>query len=61
MKALQRLGRTDPALSPPGVEVADVTAAVLRFDGGAIGSFANTRRLASAVIEVEFVATGLSG
>jgi myo-inositol 2-dehydrogenase / D-chiro-inositol 1-dehydrogenase len=49
----------DPAGSPPGVDVADATAAVLRFDGGAIGSFANSRRLASAVIEVEFVADGL--
>ena len=49
----------DRAASPAGVDVADATAAVLRFDGGAIGSFANTRRLASAVIEVEFVSDGL--
>jgi predicted dehydrogenase len=49
----------DPAASPPQVDVADGTAAVLRFDGGAIGSFANSRRLASAVIEVEFVSDGL--
>ena len=33
-------------------------AAVLRFDGGAIGSFANTRRLASATIEIEFISEG---
>ena len=39
--------------------MADATAAVLRFDGGAVGSFANSRRLASAVIEVEFVSDGL--
>ena len=46
-------------LSRRGVDVADSTAAVLRFESGAIGSFANTRRLASAVIEVEFVSDGL--
>jgi predicted dehydrogenase len=49
----------DAAASPPGVDVADGTAAVLRFTGGAIGSFANTRRLASAVIAVEFISDGL--
>ena len=49
----------DPKLSPPEVDVADATAAVLRFAGGAIGSFSNTRRLASNVIEVEFVSDGL--
>ncbi len=49
----------DPRVSPPGVDVADATAAVLRFDGGAIGSFANSRRLASAVIEVDFISDGL--
>jgi myo-inositol 2-dehydrogenase/D-chiro-inositol 1-dehydrogenase len=49
----------DPAISPPGVDVADATAAVLRFSGGAIGSFANTRRIASAVIAVEFASDGL--
>ena len=45
--------------SPPEVDVADATAAVLRFERGAIGSFANSRRIASAVIEVEFVSDGL--
>lgn len=49
----------DPKLSPSGVDVADATAAVLRFAGGAIGSFANTRRIASGVIEVEFVSEDL--
>jgi len=44
--------------SPRGVDVADSTAAVLRFTGGAVGSFANTRRLASAVIEIEFISDG---
>jgi myo-inositol 2-dehydrogenase/D-chiro-inositol 1-dehydrogenase len=51
--------RRDPTASPPGVDVADATAAVLRFERGAIGSFANTRRLAAATIEVEFVSEGL--
>jgi len=49
----------DTAASPPTVDVADSSAAVLRFAGGAIGSFANTRKIASAVIEVEFVSDGL--
>jgi myo-inositol 2-dehydrogenase / D-chiro-inositol 1-dehydrogenase len=49
----------DPLLSPVGVDVADASAAVLRFASGAIGSFANTRRIASGVIEVEFVSEGL--
>jgi myo-inositol 2-dehydrogenase/D-chiro-inositol 1-dehydrogenase len=49
----------DPAASPPTVDVADSSAAVLRFERGAIGTFANTRRLASAVIEVEFVSDRL--
>ena len=41
------------------MDVADSSAAVLRFAGGAIGSFANTRRLATAVIEVELISDGL--
>lgn len=49
----------DPAASPPDVDVADATAAVLRFERGAIGSFANTRRIGSAVIAVEFASDGL--
>jgi predicted dehydrogenase len=49
----------DPAASPPTVDVADSSAAVLRFANGAIGSFANTRRLATAVIEVELISDGL--
>jgi myo-inositol 2-dehydrogenase/D-chiro-inositol 1-dehydrogenase len=48
----------DIIASPRGVDVADSTAAVLRFDDGAIGSFANTRRLASATIEIEFISEG---
>ena len=49
----------DPHPARPDVDVADGTAAVLRFDRGAIGSFANTRRLASAVIQMEFISGGL--
>ena len=49
----------DPAASPPTVDVADSSAAVLRFANGAVGSFANTRRLATAVIEVELISDGL--
>jgi myo-inositol 2-dehydrogenase/D-chiro-inositol 1-dehydrogenase len=49
----------DPSASPAGVDVADSTAAVLRFDGGAIGSFTNTRRLATGVVVVELASGGL--
>ena len=49
----------DPSASPAGVDVADATAAVLRFERGAIGSFANTRRLATSEIEVELASGGL--
>ncbi len=49
----------DPAASPPSIDVVDATASLLRFDGGAIGSFANTRRLASTDIEIEFVSDDL--
>ena len=44
---------------PAGVDVVDATAAILRFETGAVGSFANTRRLASAVIEVELACADL--
>jgi len=50
--------REDPAV-PAGADVVDATAAVLRFDGGAIGSFANTRRIESAIVELEIAATDL--
>jgi myo-inositol 2-dehydrogenase/D-chiro-inositol 1-dehydrogenase len=49
----------DPAASPPTVDVADSSAAVLRFANGAIGSFANSRRIGTAVIEVELISDGL--
>jgi myo-inositol 2-dehydrogenase / D-chiro-inositol 1-dehydrogenase len=48
----------DPAAASPTADVADGSASLLRFDGGAIGSFANSRRLTSAVIEMEFVSRG---
>jgi predicted dehydrogenase len=49
----------DLASTTPGVDVADSSAAVLRFETGAVGSFANTRKIATAVIEVEIVSDGL--
>ena len=48
----------DVLISRRGSNVVDSTAAVLRFASGGIGSFANTRRLASATIEIEFVSEG---
>jgi myo-inositol 2-dehydrogenase / D-chiro-inositol 1-dehydrogenase len=50
--------REEPVV-PVGADVVDATAAILRFDSGAVGSFANTRRLASAVVEVELAASDL--
>jgi predicted dehydrogenase len=43
---------------PEGADVADATAAVLRFHGGAIGSFSNTRRLEAPIIEIAFASGG---
>jgi predicted dehydrogenase len=50
--------REEPVV-PAGADVVDATAAVLRFETGAVGTFANTRRLASAVVEVELAASDL--
>ena len=50
--------RAEPVV-PAGADVVDATAAVLRFASGAVGSFANTRRLASAVVAVELAASDL--
>jgi myo-inositol 2-dehydrogenase/D-chiro-inositol 1-dehydrogenase len=50
--------REEPVV-PAGADVVDATAAVLRFDTGAVGSFTNTRRIGSAVIEVEIAAPDL--
>jgi myo-inositol 2-dehydrogenase/D-chiro-inositol 1-dehydrogenase len=48
----------DILISRRGADVVDSTAAVLRFADGGIGSFANTRRLRSATIEIEFISEG---
>ena len=50
--------RDEPVL-PPGTDVVDATAALLQFESGALGSFANTRRLASAVVEFELASAEL--
>ena len=47
----------DEPVVPAGADVVDATAAVLQFETGAVGSFANSRRLASAVIEVEIASS----
>jgi predicted dehydrogenase len=44
--------------TPPGADVADASAAVLRFDTGAVGTFANTRRQSTPVVEISFSADG---
>ncbi len=49
----------DEPVVPEGADVVDATAAVLRFDSGAVGSFANTRRLAGATIDISFASDGL--
>jgi predicted dehydrogenase len=50
--------REEPVV-PEGADVVDATAAVLRFESGAIGSFANTRRLAADVVSIELAAANL--
>ena len=49
--------RSDPAI-PPGADVMDATAAVLRFTTGAVGTFANTRRQATHTVEISFTGDG---
>ncbi|HEY2887883.1 MAG TPA: Gfo/Idh/MocA family oxidoreductase [Candidatus Limnocylindrales bacterium] len=44
---------------PAGVDLVDATAAVLRFESGAVGSFSNSRRLAAPVVEVELACADL--
>ena len=44
--------------TPPGADVADASAAVLRFATGAVGTFANTRRQSSPVIDIAFSSDG---
>ena len=50
--------REEPPV-PADADVVDATAAVLRFASGAVGSFANTRRLASARVVIEIAASDL--
>ena len=45
--------------TPVGTDVADATAAVLRFATGAVGAFANTRRQSTPVVEISFTSDGL--
>jgi predicted dehydrogenase len=49
----------DSGSSPAAIDVVDSTAAVLTFERGGVGSFANTRRVATPVIEMEFVSDRL--
>ena len=49
----------DEPVVPAGADVVDATAALLHFETGAVGSFANTRRLASAVVEFELASADL--
>jgi predicted dehydrogenase len=46
-------------VTPADTDVADATAAVLRFASGAVGSFANTRQLAANLVDVDLAANGL--
>jgi predicted dehydrogenase len=49
----------DPGAASGGADVAEGTAAVLRFETGGIGSFANVHRLDTASIELAFASDGL--
>ena len=49
--------RSDPVV-PPGADVVDATAAVLRFASGAVGSFVNTRRQATHTVQISFTGDG---
>lgn len=44
--------------TPPGADVADASAAVLRFDSGALGAFVNTRRQSTHVVDISFTSDG---
>jgi myo-inositol 2-dehydrogenase/D-chiro-inositol 1-dehydrogenase len=50
--------REQPSV-PADADVVDATAAVLAFETGAVGVLANTRRIASSVVEVEVAASDL--
>ena len=49
----------DPARGSDTLDVADATAAVLRFDSGAVGTFANTRIIANGVVSVALASEDL--
>ena len=49
----------DPARGPDMLDVADATAAVLRFASGAVGTFANTRIIPNGVVSVELASEDL--
>ena len=49
--------RREP-VTPPGADVVDATAAVLRFETGAVGTFANTRRQATHTVAISFTGDG---
>ena len=44
--------------TPLGADVADASAAVLRFDSGAVGAFVNTRRQSCHVVDIAFTSDG---
>ncbi len=44
--------------TPAGTDVADASAAVLRFSTGAVGTFANTRRQSTPIVEISFSSDG---
>jgi myo-inositol 2-dehydrogenase/D-chiro-inositol 1-dehydrogenase len=48
---------SDP-VTPTGADVMDATAAVLRFETGAVGTFANTRRQATHTVAISFTSDG---
>jgi len=47
---------TRDVASDDGADVADATAAVLRYESGAVGSFVNTRRARTSLVDVTVVA-----
>jgi myo-inositol 2-dehydrogenase/D-chiro-inositol 1-dehydrogenase len=49
--------RREP-VTPAGADVVDATAAVLRFDTGAVGTFANTRRQATHTVAISLTGDG---
>jgi predicted dehydrogenase len=48
---------SDP-VTPPGADVVDATAAVVRFASGAVGTFANTRRQSTHTVQLSLTSDG---